>query len=353
MLINYPVIQLAPYLNDHEVFDNRIVRRGTSKPWPASALYGSLSLSPAQQRRLDRFRTKGFLLAQNGALLLEHYQKTYKVDSLSNSFAMANGIVSLLIGIALGEGKIKSLDDRAAHYIPHLAYRRRITIRDLLTMSSGLKWKESFRSPLSALSRAYYSKDLKGLVFSLRAAEPPGIEFNYCSGNIQLLAMVLKNATGIHLSEYASVKLWQPMGAESDGHWSLDSENGMEKAFSCFNATLRDFARIGQLILQKGRWEDRQLVPEAYIREALQPAGYLKETTGKTVDFYGFHFWLTNYQGYEIIYLNGVKGQFIFIIPSLNAVVVRLGEQGSAVRSGILPKDALLYLEMAFQLLNG
>ncbi|MDF1549096.1 MAG: serine hydrolase, partial [Bacteroidales bacterium] len=160
--------------------------------------------------------------------------------------------------------------------------------------------------------------------------------------------------SGMTVSEYASLTLWKPIGAEHPALWSLDNEAGIEKAFCCFNSNARDFARIGQLILNSGMYDDIQVVSKNYLDSATTPASYLTDNQGQSVDFYGYQFWLTKYQAYKVIFARGELGQYIFVIPGKNAVVVSLGQKEDE-KSSInteMPDDIYLYLEAAMEILD-
>ena len=128
------------------------------------------------------------------------------------------------------------------------------------------------------------------------------------------------------LAENANEYLWQPLGAESDAIWSTD-KNGMEKSFCCINATARDFARLGQMVLQHGKWDSVQVIDSNYIKAMTTPASYLKDEKGNTCDWYGYQTWMINYKGHQIPYFRGILGQFIFVVPDENMVIVRLGKK--------------------------
>ena len=260
-----------------------------------------------------------------------------------------------MVGIALDEGKIKSLDQRVGEFIP--AYdegsRKELTIRDVLTMSSGLNWQETYSTPFSPTAKAYYGSDINSLMNDLEIIEEPGVTWEYLSGNTQILAMVIESATGQRISDYASDKIWKHIGARYDALWDLDSENGMEKAYCCFNTNVQDFARFGQLVLNKGIWNGQRIVSEEYLMEATSPKEYLiDKETGDVVDYYGFQWWIVNYKGHQIPYMRGILGQYIFSIPDKNAVVVRLGNERSSEYIGHHPKDVYDYLDAAFLILD-
>jgi CubicO group peptidase (beta-lactamase class C family) len=341
-------------IDDYTIFQNRTVQTLSPQAWPKAETYNQNQLPSGFANQFKELETVAFLIVQDGKLLHEEYDEGYTDTSISNSFSVAKSIVSLLIGIAIDEGKIRSIDQKVGEFIPQFAQgvNAQLTIKDVLTMSSGLNWEESYASPFSITTKAYYGDDLPGLMQELQVVETPGKHFSYLSGNTQLLAMILEKATGMSLAEYASVKLWQPLGAQHDALWSLDKEDGQEKAYCCFNSTARDFAKIGQLILNKGMWNGKQLISEAYLQQATQPAAYLKTSSGNPVNFYGYQFWIIHHKGMQIPYARGILGQYIFIIPQKNAVVVRLGKKRMTNRSGEHPADLLLYLDAALALLK-
>ena len=205
-------------------------------------------------------------------------------------------------------------------------------------MSAGVEWDESHSTLFSKTTEAYYGKDLWNLTLTEKLIEKPGVRFNYQSGVSQMLAFLLQKATGKKISDYASEKIWTPIQAEEDAMWSLDKKNGMEKAYCCFNTNARDFARLGQLVLNKGEWDGAVVVDSNYIRQATTPASWLQYTP-KTTDsesvsvkprpceFYGYQFWIANYKGLKIPYMRGILGQYIFVVPELDAVIVRLGKK--------------------------
>ena len=203
-------------------------------------------------------------------------------------------------------------------------------------MSAGVEWDESYSSLFSKTTQAYYGNDLWKLTLTEKLIEKPGVRFNYQSGVTQILAFIVQKATGKNIADYASEKLWTPIQAEEDAQWSLDHKSGMEKAYCCLNSNARDFARLGQLILNKGMWNGQQVVDSNYIKEATTPATWLKytpsvkgETKASSVPctFYGYQFWIANYRGVKISYMRGMLGQYIIAIPALDAVIVRLGKE--------------------------
>lgn len=364
LVVVFLFIQPNPYLRraliyntaeiaDHTIFEERIVESGQHQPWKLSPEYNTYPLTQDDQNLLEEYKTVAYVVIQDTSIVFESYRDNYSADSKSSSFSMAKSIVSLLVGIAIDEGLIHSVDDPVAKYIPAFADKRySITIRDLLTMSSGLRWNESYYNPFSVTTKAYYGNNLNKLALKAKAAHQPSKTFDYITANPQLLSIILKKVTHKTLSEYASEKLWKPLGAKNDATWSLDQKEGDEKAFCCFNSNARDFARIGQLILNNGTWNDREIISQEYLQEALMPAFYLNDDDQEAVDFYGYQWWICHYKNSVVYYARGILGQYIISIPDYNLVIVRLGHQRSKEKTDHHPVDLFGYIDLALKIAN-
>ena len=342
-------------IDDYKIFHNRTVKAGTPQPWKLHPEYNTYQLNDEQLKYFNDFRTVAFLVVKDTALLFETYWDGYGKDSYSNSFSMAKSIVSLLMGCAVNDGYIKSIDEPVGNYLPEFAEgdKAKITIKHLLTMSSGLSWDESYSTLFSLTTQGYYGNNLPKLVLNQRVVKEPGKLFEYRSGDTQLLSLIIEKATGKTLSDYASEKIWTKVGAEHDALWCLDRKDGVEKAFCCFNTNARDFARFGQLVLNGGKWNGQQVVPESYLNEALTPASYLFDPeTNKNVDFYGYQWWMINIDGHRVWYARGLLGQYIFVIPDLNAVVVRLGHVRNSNRIDGTPEDVYQYIRYGISIVK-
>lgn len=323
---------IRPTIYDLDVFENRAVEIGDPLPWIEHPELGSFPISTEQRETVEALSPSSLLVAWGDTLIYEEYWGTHDQDQISNSFSMAKSVLSLLIGVALDEGKIKSLDEPVANYLPEFADEKKdITIRHILTMSSGLSWSESYISPFCDVAELYYDTDDRDLALNRRTIEEdPGNTFKYKSGDTQVLMYILMAATGTSLSEYASEKLWIPMGAESEAMWSLvDDEKSAEKAFCCFYSTSRDFIRLGKLVNNDGNWNGKQLVSAAYVNEFSSLAPLTKKN-GKANQVYGFQYWVYTGMAYEVTYFRGMSGQYIISIPEKDLVIVRTG-------SGTLP----------------
>lgn len=318
-------------IDDNLIFEQRKVEApAVPQPWPNAKAYNQVQLPPELDRLHQQLGTVAFLVLKQDSVLYEQYRDGYSDESLSNSFSVAKSLVSALVGIALREGEVKSIDQPVADFLPSFreGAKAKITIRHLLMMSSGLNWDESYSNPLSMTTEAYYGSDLLKIIERLDAVEEPGKAFSYKSGDTQLLGFILQAATGKTLSVYAEEKLWKPLGAVHSAEWSVDHPGGIEKAYCCFFSNARDFARIGSLYLNNGIWNGDTLIDPAYVKASVTPHNLPVADTGKKSDFYGYQWWLLpKYKGQDIFYARGILGQYIIVIPEKEVVIVRLGKK--------------------------
>ena len=350
------LIYWFPTIDDLNIFEHATVHAPDSCwEWAISDKYNSYKLSKKDSAYIDDMKTVSFLVIRNDSILYETYRGGWNDTLTSNLFSATKSIVGMLVGIAMDEGKIGSVDDKVMKYIPEYNRGRQkdITIRNLLTMSAGMDWDEAYASLFSVTTHGYYGNDLYKLIMGLDIVDTPGVQYSYRSGETQLLSFVLEAATGETISKYAEKKLWQPMMAGQDAFWLLDKKNGDEKSFCCFHTTARDAARFGRLMLNMGNWNGRQLVSREYMEEALAPASYLKDQWGKDpLTYYGYQTWIMNYKGERCPYFRGMLGQYIIAIPSKNAVVVRLGHKRSREYVKELTTDIIQYMEIAEKILQ-
>lgn len=364
LLFLAPFEHIRNYLSwgKHSIFDfrthpTRVVENGDAPQlWPLDSAYNQLQIPDSLLAKIDSNNTHAFLVIQNGKLLYERYWDDYKKDSISGSFSAAKSIISMLVGIGVGEGKIKSVDEPVGNYVPHFKEGdlAKVRIKDLLTMSSGSNYKESDQSYLGLSAKMYYADDLEYVVDLMEPKEAPGLSWEYRSGDTQVLGFVVKKAFGKNISTLVSEYFMKPMGAERDALWLLDGERKHEKAFCCFNGIARDYARFGELMLTDGNWKGKQIVPEQYMKDALKPASYLKDPTeeGKAVDYYGYQFWILNHRGMAIPSMNGLFGQYVFAIKEKNAIVVRLGETKVVKPIHHFQPENFTYIDAAISILK-
>ena len=283
---------------------------------------------------LARQRVTGLLVVKDGQIVLERYQYDRNGANRFQSQSMAKSVTSLLVGIAIAEGHIRSVDDPAREYVPELAGHPygETSLRHLLQMSSGVQFSEDYtgRDDVAILYRGSAGNLGPGGVSSVmpfkshKRIHQPGKRFSYASSETQVVGLVLRRATGKSLADYLSQKIWQPMGAESDASWIVD-QSGQEAAYCCVGATLRDYARVGMLLANDGVANGKQIVPKEWVREATQPTpNYPHLSPGVATPYfgYGYQFWVFPGERRRFACL-GVRGQGIFVDPELKLVLVQ------------------------------
>ena len=350
------LIHWYPKIDQYPIFENRKVKAGNPQPWPVSSRFGLTLPNEKWLVDFEKYETVAFVVIHQDSLLFEQYWDGYGPDSHSNSFSMAKSIVSLLIGAALDDGLINSLQQPVGDFLPEFGVyeEEELTVEDLLTMSAGVEWDEGYSGLFSLTTEAYYGKDIVAQTRRIRQNSEPGKQFYYQSGVTQILGLILETVTGKSLSDYASEKLWTPIGAEHDAFWSLDHKDGFEKAYCCFNSNARDFARLGQLVLNRGKWRGEQLLSDEYIKRATTPASWLLDQRGEPNREYGYQFWVLEYDGMTVPYMRGILGQYVFIIPEKEAVIVRLGRKRSEERFPpyYYPSDVDIWLGAGLELIK-
>ncbi len=322
------------------------VRGGEHADLPVAASPAIPAAALAEAEEFARSRnSSALLLVHRGEIVAEHYWRGHDVAAPTNSMSMAKTVVALLVGIAIAEGAIGSVDEPAGRYLSEWEKddRRRITIRHLLQMTSGLDNPDHEEDPTSDIGYMYLGTDSPYIVARVQAAREPGVRFEYNSTNTQALSMILERATRRRYADYLSEKLWRPVGARDASVW-LDEDGGSAKAFCCLFATARDWARLGQLILDEGRAGGRQVVPAGWVRAMTTPSPAEPD--------YGYHIWLGNdgcrrddheepFLGSGVTWLDGRHKQRVYIVPSHELVVVRVGEKGRDWDEAALPNMLL------------
>jgi CubicO group peptidase (beta-lactamase class C family) len=288
---------------------------------------------------LERNRNTGLLILHGDTVVAEHYQYERAPEHRFTSMSMAKTVVAMLVGIAMEEGFISSLEHKAELYIPELHGHPygETTLRNLLTMSSGVRFVENHDGAdhMAVLARKTFLRQGPGgvdtvLPFSERAL-PQGGKFSYASAETQVLGLVLRAATGRTLSEYLSEKIWGPMGAEADASWLVDG-GGFEIAYAGLNATLRDWGRFGLLLADRGAVEGRQVIPEAWVKAATRAAApHLEAGRATRFNGYGYQTWILDNGGRFALF--GTRGQAIFVDPHARLVVVHTAVHASARES--------------------
>nr|AOE13293.1 beta-lactamase, peptidase S12 family [uncultured bacterium]CCG14158.1 beta-lactamase family protein [uncultured Flavobacteriia bacterium] len=334
-------------INDHKKFPSRDIKKGATKfqfpiaekgKVPKEILqWGGIAknqfyTSPTLVRKvlsfefeqlLEESKTVAFLIIKNDTIQYEKYWGKYDESSIVPSFSMAKSITSILIGCAIDDKLIKSVNEPITNYIPELKENDfdKVTIENLLQMTSGIKFNESYVNPFGDAATFYYGKNLRKAIKKMKLEIEPGERFAYSSGSAQLLGLVLERALkNKTISSYLEEKIWQPLEMEFDASWSLDrKKNGLEKTFCCINARARDYAKIGRLYLNKGKWNDKQIVSENWVAQSTKI-----DTTNNSSLRYQYQWWLPSQTGDFMA--QGILGQYIYVNPEKNLIIVRLGK---------------------------
>lgn len=272
--------------------------------------------------------TLAFLVIRDDALVYERYFNGFTSDSISLGFSMTKSVLSLLIGCAIDDGLIGSAEDSVTKYLPELRERGfgNVRLLHLLMSTSGLDYAES-DNPFGIHAYLYYCEsclERKALQFKL--AEPPGTRFLYKSGDNMLLATILRRALhGETITAYLQRRVWTPLGMEHEGIWSTDSDQ--EKTWCCLAATARDFAKFGMLYLHGGKWQKERIVSQDWIRRA----STVDETDGASWQ-YQFQWWHPFHERSHCM-MAGHLGQYVYVNPDTQVVVVRLGKSRGGLSS--------------------
>jgi len=343
----YLVGKTAPTIDDYPKFTNRTVVASAPLPWKESKRFNQYQLKGELLKEAKEWQTSALLVIHKDSLLFEQYWDTYSENSLTNSFSMAKSFVSLAIGAAIKEGKIKSTKQKVSEFLPEFdtEEKRDIDIESLLHMSSGIDFGESYGDPFGFMAKAYYGEDLYDLTINKTAKYSPNEIWHYQGGNSLLLSFILKKATGKSLADYFAEKFWHPIGAKNDALWTINKEGGIERSYCCFYSNARDFARIGQLMLDSGKWRESTLITDEYYQKSLQAVN-VKDVNGKLIDYYGYQWWMSDYEGDDFYYARGIQGQYIVWVPKWDMVIVRLGHKRDPTRNVEVPSDLYTYLKV-------
>ncbi|MFI5375130.1 MAG: serine hydrolase domain-containing protein [Candidatus Rokuibacteriota bacterium] len=333
-----------------EIFPSRLVHKA---PQPSRLARVAEPRIPALDDYLARSLTTGLLIARGDTILVERYQYGRSDRHRFTSWSMAKTVTAMLVGIAIAEGHIRSVDDQAAAYVPELGGTEygRTSLRHLLQMSSGVRFREDYSGNDDSITLVMNTYLLRGLggpsavtSFNERAA-PAGTRFYYSSAESQVLGLVLRGATGRPPAEYLQSRIWQPIGAEADATWLVDN-SGQEATFCCLNAVLRDYARLGLLMAHDGNWRGRQLIPAAWVMDmtSMRPGQPRPASFG-----YGYQTWILPGERRMFMFW-GVRGQRIYVDPRSKLVMVNTSVHKKSVDGAALRDMHAFWLALVRQL---
>ena len=318
-----PPQQRIGYRNIEKIFPTRIVKRGPKvfplivKRWDAEVQYQYQGADWNTAKFMRANKVAGLLVIKHGKIVLERYGLGETAHDRWTSFSVGKSVTSTLIGAAIKDGYIKGLDAQVTDYLPGLkrsAYEG-VTIRHLLTMTSGAKWNEDYADPKSDVNQFALGTpgpDGENPIVAYMARLPreasPGVKWVYKTGESDLIGVLLARATHKHPADYLSEKIWSKFGMERDAVWMMDRA-GEELGGCCISMTLRDYGRFGLFFMRGGKIGDTSILPDDWIAQA----------TRQQAPGYGFQWWVYADGIYEAI---GIFGQAIFINPSEDLIIV-------------------------------
>lgn len=312
-------------INDYTEFDSTIIKTATPSPLPKHARYNHTPLSDDAIAELNKYNTAAYLVIKDGQIITEHYLNGYNERSKTNSFSMAKTVTAMLLGIAINEGHIESLDQSIIDFIPEFSgdpLGRKATIGQFAKMNSGYDWDENYYSPFSPTVELLHGDNVTDFLLNRHFSAEPGTRWQYASASTQIMGIFLLRAlkeagAANSLSDYLSRKLWQPLKMNDDAIWHTDGQ-GTELVYCCLSTNARNFAKLGLLMLNNGNWNGQQLIPKDYVDQMTKPVGS---------NSYGLSTWLSYDKEPHFFWFSGHLGQYVINIPEHNMVVVRLGEK--------------------------
>ena len=342
--IVYGTGHISTFIDDADYFESMIIAKGeTTDEWEIADNYNKVPVSEKLQKTHDDLGTAAFLVIKNDEIVHEYYDDEHSQTSETNSFSMAKSITVSLLGKAIKDGFIAGLDQPVSDFYPEYS-NTNVTVGDLASMASGMKWSEQYISPFSITAESYFIDDISSLILNQPIVDEPGQKFKYQSGSTQLLGLVIERATDKKLATYASESFWKPMGFSKDGKWLVDSaENMTAKTFCCVISNARDFARFGKLYKDGGLWNGQRILDASFIETAINPRF-------KDSPEYGYGFWLMDYNNKDIFIMRGILGQYVITIPQDDLIVVRLGDKTGSFTGGYFTDDIYTYIDQAYML---
>lgn len=336
-----------PDIDDYDDHHLREVKAAeVAQPW--SSVDPIRVMSQTDDEFCQSIGTVAYIVLVDGKVVCKQYWEGYNDTAISNSFSMAKTFAATCIGHAVENGLIDDLDDPVTKYLSGMSIglNAQLTIRHLLQMSSGIDFGESYADPFGYQAMAYYGSDLEAATRKFSVTEIPGKTWKYEGGNTVILSLILREVSGLTLSEYFSTYFWSQIGAKNSAWWNIDRPGGLEKSFSAFYASAPDYARFGQLFLDSGEWRGVPLISKKFMIESTTPV-MIPDPNGELVWQYGYHWWLGKWDGHNFYSARGMDGQYIACVPHLNMVMVRLGHERIQVYENHASLDLYQFLDIA------
>ena len=347
--------KLHGFKNMEDIFPTRIISK-SKNPYPLTyeprsldgLTYKYKGKNYSLEDYIQAFKVAGLIVIRDGKILHESYNFGNNEESKWVSFSVTKSVTSMLLGAAMKDGFINSVNDPIVSYLPQLknSHYDRVSIKQILHMSSGVDWNEDYNDPSSdvSIASAYNSLKLYNYLRTLGTSSEPGAKFNYNTAETNLIGGLVRSATSYNLSNYLEQKIWQPFGMEFDAYWVLDYDHKEELGGCCINATLRDYARIGIFAMNNGILENGiNVLPREWMQQSTSPSPNL--------EYYGYQWWLDG-SNYNSFYADGIFGQFIWIDPDSKTVVAMHSAREDADVSSYAGGHRLNFMISLFQEIN-
>jgi len=347
--------KLHGFKNMEDIFPTRIISK-SKNPYPLTyeprsldgLTYKYKGKKYSLEDYMQAFKVAGLIVIRDGKILHESYNFGNNEESKWVSFSVTKSVTSMLLGAAMKDGFINSVNDPIVSYLPQLknSHYDRVSIKQILHMSSGVDWNEDYNDPSSdvSIASAYNSLKLYNYLRTLGTSSEPGAKFNYNTAETNLIGGLVRSATSYNLSNYLEQKIWQPFGMEFDAYWVLDYDHKEELGGCCINATLRDYARIGIFAMNNGILENGiNVLPREWMQQSTSPSPNL--------EYYGYQWWLDG-SNYNSFYADGIFGQFIWIDPDSKTVVAMHSAREDADVSSYAGGHRLNFMISLFQEIN-
>ena len=347
--------KLHGFKSMEDIFPTRLIRK-SKNPYPLTyeprsldgLTYKYKGKKYSLEDYIQAFKVAGLIVIRDGKILYESYNFGNNEQSKWVSFSVTKSVTSMLLGAAIKDGFINSVNDPIISYLPQLknSHYDRVSIKQILHMSSGVDWNEDYNDPSSdvSIASAYNSLKLYNYLRTLGTSSEPGAKFNYNTAETNLIGGLVRSATSYNLSNYLEQKIWQPFGMEFDAYWVLDYDHKEELGGCCINATLRDYARIGIFAMNNGILENGiNVLPREWMQQSTSPSPNL--------EYYGYQWWLDG-SNYNSFYADGIFGQFIWIDPDSKTVVAMHSAREDADVSSYAGGHRLNFMISLFQEIN-
>ncbi len=332
------VYYLKADISDHNIFPKNDIKASSepfvfhsAKQKPKLRVKGSQGFMDLDTFLDSETQTTAFLIIHNDSILFENYYKGYTSSDVSNIFSASKSVTSLLVGIAIDDTCVLSVEDPVTEYLPELLEAdpmfAQLTIKDALDMRTGLRFNEAYLNPFGHAARLYYGTNQMGLVKRLHFDEAPGGRYNYVSIATVMLGMIVERSTNMSLADYLQAKVWEPMGMQNNASWSVDDKKHRNtKAYCCLNTTAIDLAKIARLYLNDGVWNGKTIVNPEWIT---QTKAFNPDYNCYSYQWRAYKKTLPNgkCKCTQDYYAKGILGQFVYVHPDRDIIIIRLGKE--------------------------